>query len=108
MGCADASATNNVYEMTAATGGLYLSICATDWASHLDALVEASAYDLSEFELSQWPVPASIEVKVDGVTLTSGWSYVAPDNSIKFDELSVPSGGSTIEVKYSLYGDCSE
>jgi len=105
-GCGTAAATNNVYEMTVSTGGLYLSVCATDWASHLEALVEASAVDLSSFELTEWPVPESIVVRVDGLNTTTGWTYNETDRAIDFDELHVPEGGSTIEVEYALYGDC--
>ena len=105
-GCGTASATNNVYELTVATGGLYLSVCATEWASHLEALVEGSVADLSSFELTQWPVPATIVVRVDGITTTTGWEYNEADNSVDFDETHVPEGGATIEVEYALFGDC--
>jgi hypothetical protein len=105
-GCGDASATNKVYEMTTATEGLYLSVCATDWASHLESLVEGSAADLSSFELTEWPVPETIVVRVDGVTTTIGWEYNSTDRSIDFDESYIPEGGSTIEVEYALFGDC--
>ena len=107
-GCGSASATNNVYETTVATGGLYLSVCATDWASHLKALVDSSTLDLSSFELSDVPVPSSIEVSVDGSIQTSGWSYDLGDNSVNFDDDHIPAGGSTIEVYYALYGNCAE
>lgn len=105
-GCGTASATNNIYELSVATTGLYLSVCATDWASHLGALVEGSAADLSSFELTDWPVPETIVVRVDGVTTTTGWRYSEADNSIDFDESYIPEGGSTIEVEYALFGDC--
>lgn len=107
-GCGGASATNQVYEMTVATGGLYLSVCATDWASHLKALVDSSTLDLSSFELSDFPVPSTIVVSVDGVVQTSGWTYDSVDNSVNFDDDHIPAGGSTIEVQYALYGNCSE
>jgi hypothetical protein len=105
-GCGSASATNNVYELSVATAGLYLSVCATDWASHLEALVDASAADLSSFELTEWPVEESIVVRVDGVVVTTGWSYDEADRSINFEESAIPEGGSTIEVEYALFGDC--
>jgi hypothetical protein len=107
-GCADASATNNVYEMTVATGGLYLSVCATDWSSHLEALVQGSAQDLSSFDLTQWPVPETIQVRIDGINTTTGWSWNEADNSVDFEESSIPEGGATIEIEYALMGDCEE
>lgn len=109
LGCGvDASATNNVYELTLATEGLYLSVCATDWASHLEALVEASSADLSSFALTEEPVPETIVVRVDGITTTLGWEYEPTTRSVDFDESSVPEGGSTIEVEYALAPDDCE
>jgi hypothetical protein len=94
------------YEASVATGGLFLSICATDWASHLEAIAEGSAADLSSFELTAWPVPETIVVRVDGITTTTGWSYNATDRSVEFEESSIPEGGSTIEIEYALFGEC--
>ncbi|MES2644892.1 MAG: choice-of-anchor D domain-containing protein [Myxococcota bacterium] len=105
-GCGDASATDKVYQMTVETGGLYLSVCAADWASHLEALVEASSADLTSFELTEEPVPETIVVRVDGITTTVGWTYDAVGRSVDFDESHIPDGGSTIEVEYALQGDC--
>jgi hypothetical protein len=105
-GCGDNEAGLGWYEATVATGGLFLSICATDWASHLEAIAEGSAADLSSFELTQWPVPETIVVRVDGINQTTGWTYNGTDNTVDFDELSIPEGGSTVEVDYALYGSC--
>lgn len=94
------------YEASIATGGLFLSICATDWASHLEALAEGSTADLSRFALTQTPVVETIEVSIDGIVHTSGWTYDASTNSVVFDEDWIPEGGSTIEVEYAIPGDC--
>jgi hypothetical protein len=107
-GCGSASAYTGFYEATVATGGLFLSICATDWGSHLEALAEGSTADLSSFELTDWPVSETISVRIDGITTTVGWEYNATDNAIDFDSDYVPEGGSTIEIEYALYGDCDE
>lgn len=107
-GCATAEAGTGYYEAVSAMGGLYLSICATDWASHLESLAEVAAADLSSFELTDFPVPESIVVTVDGVTTTQGWTYNSADNAVDFDDDHIPEGGSTIEVDYALYGDCSQ
>jgi hypothetical protein len=107
-GCGSASAYTGFYEATVATGGLFLSICASDWGSYLEALAEGSAADLSTFELTDWPVPETIEVRIDGVTTTVGWEYNATDNAIDFESDDVPEGGSTIEISYALYGDCDQ
>ena len=105
-GCGSNQAYTGFYEATVATGGLFLSICATDFGSHLEALAEGSAADLTSFELTDIPVPETLEVTVNGIPTTVGWSYNAVDNSIDFDEDYVPEGGSTIQVYYALYGDC--
>jgi hypothetical protein len=107
-GCGSASAYTGFYEATVATGGLFLSICATDWGSHLEALAEGSTADLSSFELTDWPVAETISVRIDGITTTVGWEYNATDNAIDFGSDYVPEGGSTIEIEYALYGDCDE
>jgi len=105
-GCGGNEPGRGWYEATVATGGLFLSICATDWASTLEALAEGSAADLTSFALTQTPVPETILVRVDGITTSTGWTYDRGTNSVQFDELSVPAGGSTIEVDYALQGSC--
>jgi hypothetical protein len=47
-------------------------------------------------------------VRIDGITTTTGWEYNETDNSVDFDESSIPEGGSTIEIEYALFGDCEE
>lgn len=105
-GCGSASAFTGFYEAVVATGGLFLSICATDWGEHLRALAEGSAADLTSFALTDYPVPETIAVRVDGVTTTVGWEYDASTNAIQFESDYVPEGGSTIEISYALFGDC--
>ena len=105
-GCGGNSAYTSFYEATVATGGLFLSICATDFGSHLETLAEGSAADLTAFELTDFPVPETILVRVDGVPSAIGWVYVPGTNSVDFEEDYVPEGGSTIEIEYALYGDC--
>ena len=107
-GCGSASAYTGFYEATVATGGLFLSICATDWGEHLEALAEGSTADLSSFPLSQYPVPETIEIEIDGTTTTIGWEYNPSTNAVDFDSDYVPEGGSTITIGYALYGDCDE
>lgn len=107
-GCGSASAFTGFYEATVATGGLFLSICATDWGEHLEALAEGSTADLSSFALTQYPVPETIEIEVDGTTTSIGWEYNPSTNAVDFDSDYVPEGGSTIIISYALFGDCDE
>jgi len=106
-GCGGNEPGRGWYEASVATGGLFLSICATDWASTLETLAEGSAADMTRFALTQSPVPETIVVRVDGINTTGGWTFDASTNMVVFEETSVPEGGSTIEVEYALYGDCS-
>jgi hypothetical protein len=105
-GCGSASAGTGYYEATVATGGLFLSICATDWGSHLEQLAYTSAPPRSSFELSQLPVPETIEIQIDGIRTTTGWEYDAATNAIVFEPDHLPSGGSMIEVAYAMLPDC--
>ena len=65
-GCATADPYTGFYEATVATDGLFLSLCTSDWGGHLTALAEATTANLSSFPLTEWPVPDTIEVRVDG------------------------------------------
>ncbi len=105
-GGGSAAAYTGMYEATVATGGEFLSICATDWASHLETLAEGSAAVLDSFALTATPVPQTLVVRVDGVQSTLGWAYEEDINSVVFDHEYIPDGGSTIEIEYALYGDC--
>lgn len=107
-GCGTAEPGLGWYEASVETGGEFLSICATDWASHLEVLAEGSAANLRAFELTQDPVPDTIVVTVDGVRQTEGWGYEGDGNRVVFDESHVPPGGSTIDIAYALLGDCAE
>ena len=107
-GCGGATAGRGYYELTGYTGGTFLSICATDWGTHLETLAENSVTVLDQFDLTDYPVEETIEVSIDGVVTSTGWTYNATDNSVVFDEKSIPEGGSTIEIEYVIIGDCEE
>ncbi len=105
-GCDSNSAYTGVWEATVATGGLFLSICAKDWASHLVALAEASTAGVKSYYLGVEPVPDTIVVVIDGLTSTQGWSYEERTNAIVFDSGHVPQAGAIIEVEYAIAGGC--
>lgn len=107
-GCGGNQPGTGWYEASVATGGLFLSICATDFGSHLEALAEGSAADLSSFELTEWPVPETIVVRLDGVTTTTGWTYMDATREVKFEESAIPEGGTTIEIEYAVAGGCGD
>lgn len=106
-GCASAEPGDTLYAAVVATGGTFLSICATDWGANMTELAENAAADLTSFALTQEPVPATIEVYIDGVRTIDGWTYDGSNIIVKFDDDHIPSGGSTIEISYDVAGDCS-
>lgn len=105
-GCSGADAGTGYYEATVATGGLFLSICATDWGSHLESLAEGSITIKKSFVLSQLPVPETIVVMVDGYETTTGWEYDQVNQAVVFERDHIPAGGSTIEIEYHVMPDC--
>lgn len=105
-GCAGASAGTGYYEGTVATGGVFLSICSTDWARSLEDLAAESVSVNDTFTLTQNAVPQTIEVKIDGVRINVGWEYEVSTNSVVFDRDFIPAGGSQIEVYYERLPNC--
>ncbi len=96
------------YEATVETDGVFLSICGTDFGAYLQAIAEGSVSENSSFELTQEPVPETIEVTLDGAPTTEGWEYVGFDNGnyVDFDNNHIPEPGATIEITYVVKGDC--
>lgn len=105
-GCGSASPGTGYYEGTVATGGLFLSICATDWAKNLEDLATESVAINDSFELTRQPVPQTIEVKLDGIRVNVGWEYDISSNSVVFDNDFIPAGGSTVEIYYDVLPNC--
>jgi hypothetical protein len=93
-------------EVSALTGGAFVSICSADWGADLEALAHDSILD-SSFELSDIPFEASISVEVDGIAVTD-WTYNILENSINFTGSHIPPSESTIEINYSIIADCDE
>lgn len=86
VGCEYADAAGGWYEATVATGGVYLEICATDWASHVRSDVADRFPGESSFELSEWPADGEVRVYVDGEEVLSGWSYDVVDHAVQFED----------------------
>ena len=96
------------YEASVATGGAFLSICASDWSSYFETIANMAASGLlASFHLASEPQPDTIVVQVDGSTVTD-WTYDADTNSIVFGADSVPPPGSHIVVRFELAGDCAQ
>lgn len=105
-GCGTAEAGDGYYQAVMATGGVFLSICSTDWSAHVEDLAAATVAGLNSYELSSTPDESSIRVWVDGVELTSGWSYDSATNKIELDDQ--PDEGSIVKVAYGEVAVCDE
>jgi hypothetical protein len=103
FGCPTAEPGHGYVEATAATGGLFQSICEPDWGDLLDNLaVLAAAEPHKVFELSARPArKESIVVTVDGAE-TWDWSFDEEDNAVRFAAEDAPEPLSWIEINYDL------
>ncbi len=82
------------------TGGLALSICATNWQSLLTQIGQDIATQSTQIPLPEQPYAHKpIEVYVDGV-LNSQWSYVSGSNAIMFEASSAPPNNAAISIKF--------
>jgi hypothetical protein len=102
--CAKASSSGNRYiSLAQATGGVVESICTPNWAGSLEKLSESAFGPNRTFALSEKPSdPARIVVKVDGVQVTTGWTYDSGSNSVIFDANSAPAPGASVEITYPV------
>ena len=108
-----AGAGSNYVAATVLSGGISASICDPNWVSTLSALAWLSQSFADTFELSQTPVPDTIEVRLstDGlnfVPIYVGWVYESALNAVVFDLSHIPDNGDIIEVEYTVLGDCED
>jgi hypothetical protein len=102
--CATAFPGSPLDEAVALTGGVFASICAASYSAAL-AIIAAEAVSEPRFALTAPPVPATIEVTVDGVAAT-GWAYDATTLEVVFDLDHAPAAEAAVEVAYALMPDC--
>ncbi len=102
--CPTASSAGIRYiKLAQATGGVVESICTANWAQSLTDIGANTFGPRRVFKLHERPDDASqIVVEVNGVAVTSGWSYDPKTNSIEFTASAVPPAGSVIQVTYPL------
>ncbi|PTL77467.1 choice-of-anchor D domain-containing protein [Vitiosangium sp. GDMCC 1.1324] len=102
--CPRASSSGSRYiQLAQNTGGVVESICTPNWADSLERLSE-SAFGLNRaFPLSEKPSdPTRIEVKVDGVEVTTGWTYDPVSNTVIFNTGAAPAPGAAVEITYPV------
>lgn len=90
-------------EAIAATGGTALSICSSDWASHVAALADIAVTGAWSHVLEATPAVASITVTVDGADWGGDWSYDPATNEVTVDGLS---GGEEVVITYQVADEC--
>lgn len=90
-------------EAVADTAGARLDISTSNWGAAAAQIAEASLEGLYDFPLSATPDVSTLKVWVNGVQWTSGWSYDAGGNLVRFDsEL----GGGQVVAKYNRVATC--
>ena len=94
------------YDATVATDGLFLSICSSDWGDYLNTLAESTIISQKSHRLSRTPIPETIKVDIDGMSLKHGWRYDSSTNTVVFDEEMVPAPEALIQVTYDLPAEC--
>jgi hypothetical protein len=85
-------------------GGEFISICAEDWGAEMETLARDSILKRA-FNLLSDAIEDTIEVEVDGVVVTD-WTYNEEENAVYFEEASLPSAGSEINITYAVLAEC--
>jgi hypothetical protein len=97
-----------LHETVAMMGGVEVPVCDEDWSAAWTGVPELLLGPLRVFELTFSPMPATLEITVDGVPLIDGWSYDEARNAIVFDAEAVPEVGTELLVYYvEPADDCS-
>jgi hypothetical protein len=89
------------------TDGVFIEIC-DDWNKSIPDLIDAFTGTIETFELTGNPAPWSIEVRVDGAQLFTGWTYDEKTQQIVFDDATYPARGSTLRIDYLMAVTCKE
>ncbi len=102
--CPTASSAGIRYiKLAQATGGVVESICTGNWAQSLTAIGTNTFGPRRAFPLSERPDdPSQIVVEVNGLPVTTGWTYDSANNSVEFSTSAVPPPGSVIQITYPL------
>lgn len=100
-------------EAVDATGGAAISLCTDSWSAELDRLADHMIETPGEpalvgpYRLSASPVVGTLEVRIDGSRVSSGWVWSAAESGIVFEANAAPASGAAIEVGYTeLPSDC--
>lgn len=98
-GCEGAIPGTGYAEAVDATGGEFLSICDA-WYTQLDVLA-ASSIRQDTFVLSAEPVVSTLQVWVNDVERTDGWTYKSWNNAVVFRD-HAPVSGDAVRARYEI------
>ncbi len=107
-GGGNADAAPRYIEVANRTGGIFQSICTSDWSRSLEDLSTTAFGFKSRFFLTNQPVISTIVIIIDGVDVPAtamtgavNWTYDFATNSVNFSPFSTPEPGSQIIVRYT-------
>jgi len=103
-GCATAVAGQRYKDVVDAIGGVWSTICTTNFGPALHNIGVEAAQLQSTFYLSRVPVVATISVRVNNVVqpINSHWTYISQTNAVRFTPTHVPTPGETIRIEYDV------
>jgi hypothetical protein len=90
-------------QMAVNTNGVVNEICTPDWAQKLQDLGKTAFGFRTTFYLNATPDLSggkTIDVKLNGQTVSTGWTYDAATNSVKFTPTTTPGPGQQLTVEY--------
>lgn len=87
------------------TGGILFDLCTSNWATALSTIAQSAIVDRRSVEVDDRnPHEPSIEVYIDGVKQTAGWSYDPARNAIDF-ATDLPND-SEVRIRYGIAPNC--
>ncbi|MCB9763470.1 MAG: choice-of-anchor D domain-containing protein [Alphaproteobacteria bacterium] len=108
-GCESATGAVRYTQAIERNGGEVGSICAGDYGGTLRNIADATTLRARTiFPLSQAPVPSSIVVQLRGVERDTGWTYIAEEQVLRFEDNIAPVVGDSVIVSYAPLPDTCE
>lgn len=98
-----AEAATRYIDIIEATGGLFGSICESDFGVSLQDLAFQVTSSGGTFPLSELPDPTTIKVLIDGIPqATTTWTYLVSQNAVTFVPGFEPAGGAQVTISYDV------
>lgn len=103
-GCATAAAGARYKEVVDAIGGVWSTICTTNFGPALHNIGVEAAELASTFYLTRLPEVPTIVVRVNNTVQPAGtnWNYNAGPNSVTFTAGHIPNPGDTVTIEYDV------